>query len=341
MKKLSFSAKVLVVVVLAAFALPGFAKREVVERIIARVNSEIITQRQFEQERDSLRQQLSQQYSGAVLDQQFAEQSKNLLRDLIDQSLMVQKAQDDDINVETDLVKQLDQIRKENNLATLEDLQKEVEKTGIVWEDFKEKIRRKLLMREVMGRDVGRTIVVSREDARKYYDTHKKEFDSPGSVHLAEILISTEKHKPDEAEKRAKEAVAELANSKFNEVAQKYSDADTGKDGGDIGYFRTGTLAPALQAVVDKLDVGDNSGLIQTKYGYTILKVLEKFSPGIATFDQVEQQIEEKLYNDQMQPALRKYLTQLRKDSVVYTAPGYLDTGADRPGSAIETARAQ
>jgi peptidyl-prolyl cis-trans isomerase SurA len=338
MKKINLSVMVLATVALAGFALPGFARREVVERIIARVNSEIITERQFEQERESLRQELSKQYSGAILDQQFAEQSKNLLRDLIDQSLMVQKAQDDDINVETDLVKQLDQIRQENNLASLEDLQKEVEQTGISWEDFKEKIRRKLLMREVMGREVGRSIVVSREDARKFYDAHKKDFDSPGSVHLAEILISTEKYKPEEAEKRAKEALAALTNSKFNEIAQKYSDAPTAKDGGDIGFFRTGTLAPALQGVVDKLDVGESSGLIQTKYGYTILKVLERFSPGIATFDQVEQQIEEKLYNDQMGPALRKYLTQLRRDSVVYTAPGYIDSGADRPGT-IEAAR--
>ncbi len=104
---------------------------KIVERIIARVNNEIITQRAYEQEQEKLRQQLAEQYSGAELEAQIKEQSKNLLRDLIDQSLMVQKAKDDDINVETDVVKQLDDIRKKNNLATLEDLETAIEKARI------------------------------------------------------------------------------------------------------------------------------------------------------------------------------------------------------------------
>ena len=80
------------------------------------------------------------------------DQSKNLLRDLIDESLMVQKAKDLDINVETEIIKQLDDIRKKNNLATLEDLETEIEKQGLNYEDFKDNIRRNLLMREVMER---------------------------------------------------------------------------------------------------------------------------------------------------------------------------------------------
>ncbi len=81
---------------------------------------------------------------------------------------------------------------------------------AVNWEDFKDQIRRQLLMQEVISRDVGSRIVVTREDARKYYNQHKDDFKSEGMVHLAEILISTEKYKPEEAEKRAKDAEAEL-----------------------------------------------------------------------------------------------------------------------------------
>src|SRR5208283_418446 len=98
------------------------ASARIMERIIARVNNEIITQHQFDEEQGKLREQLAQQFSGAELDAQVRDQSKNLLRDLIDESLMVQKAKDLDMNVETDVVKELDGIRKRNNLATLEDL---------------------------------------------------------------------------------------------------------------------------------------------------------------------------------------------------------------------------
>jgi len=167
----------------------ALASARIVERIIARVNNEIITQHQYDDEQAKLRESLAQQYSGPELDAQVREQGKNLLRDLIDQSLMVQKAKDLDINVETDVVKELDGIRKRNNLGTLEDLETEVEKTGQNYEDFKDQIRRNLLMREVIEREVGSRIQVSREDSRKFYEAHKEEFKSPGMVRLGQILV--------------------------------------------------------------------------------------------------------------------------------------------------------
>jgi peptidyl-prolyl cis-trans isomerase SurA len=308
------------------------ARAKIVERIIARVNNEIITQHQYEEEQAKLREQLSQQYSGAELEAQVREQSKNLLRDLIDESLMVQKAKDLDINVETDVVKQLDEIRKKNNLATLEDLETAVEKEGLNYEDYKDQIRRNLLMREVMGREIGSRIQLSSADARKYYEAHKEEFKSPGMVRLGQILVSTEKRKPDEAEKRANEALAELkAGQRFAEVAKKYSDGASAEQGGDVGFMKEGTLAPEIAAVVGKLDVNDFSNPIQTKYGYIILKVLERYSPGIPKFEEVEQRVEEVLYEQQMAPRYRDYLTRLRKESYTFIAPGYVDTGQERP----------
>jgi peptidyl-prolyl cis-trans isomerase SurA len=305
---------------------------KIIERIIARVNNEIITQHQYETEQAELRAKLAQEYSGAELDAQVREQSKNLLRDMIDESLMVQKAKDLDINVETDVVKQLDDIRKKNNLATLEDLETEVEKQGLNYEDYKDQIRRSLLMREVIRQQVGSRIQLSQEDARKFYEAHKKEFESPGMVHLGQILISTEKQKPEEAEKRANEALAELkAGQRFADIAKKYSDGPAAEQGGDVGFMKEGTLAPDIAAVVGKLDVNDFSNPIQTRYGYIILKVLDRYSPGIPKFEEVEQRVEEILYDQKMEPRLREYLTQLRKESYIYRAPGYVDTGEERP----------
>ncbi len=314
-------------------ACPALQGAKIVERIIARVNSEIITQRAYEKEQEKLRGILAQQYSGAELEAQFKEQSKNLLRDLIDQSLMVQKAKDDDINVETDVVKQLDDIRKKNNFATLEDLETEVTKIGANYEDFKDQIRRNLLMQEVISREVGSRIQVSRDDARKYFEAHKKDFESPGMVRLGQILITTEKRKPEEAEKRANDALAELkAGQRFSEIAKKYSDGPSAEQGGDVGFLKEGTLAPEVAAVVSKLDLNEFSNPIQTKYGYIILKVLERYSAGVPKFEEVEPRVNEVLYNQQMGSKMREYMKQLRKESYIYKAPGYIDTGEERPG---------
>jgi len=315
---------------------------KIIERIIARVNNEIITQSRYDDEQAQLRSKLAEQYSGADLDAQVREQSKNLLRDLIDESLMVQKAKDLDINVETDVIKQLDEIRKKNNLATLEDLETAIEKEALNYEDYKDNIRRSLLMREVMEREVGSRIQLSQQDARKFYEAHKSEFKSPGMVHLQQILVSTDKRKPEEAEKRANEALAEIkAGQKFSEVAKKYSDGPSAEQGGDVGMLKEGTLAPDIAAAVGKLDVNEFSNPIQTKYGYIILKVMERYSPGIPKFEEVEQRVDEVLYNQKMEPRLREYLTQLRRESYIYRAPGYTDTGEQLPTDTLTAKKAQ
>ena len=325
-----------------AFVAPQAQGAHVVERIIARVNSEIITQRQFEKEKGKLHDELSQQFSGLDLDAKVNDESKNLLRNLIDQSLMVQKAKDEDVNVETDLIKRLDQMRQQDKLATIDDFQKEAEQQGINWEDFKEQLRRQLLMQEVISRDVGSRLVVTREEMRAYYEKHKEEFKSEGMVHLAEILVSNTKHTPDEAAKRSKDVVAELkGGAKFSAMVKKYSDDPSADAAGDIGMMKTSGVAPVIADAVNKLDVNENTDAIPVKSGYLILRLLERFSPGVPTFEEVESRVNEALYSQRMEPKMREYLTQLRKDSYIFLAPGYVDTGADTPGAALTPERTQ
>jgi peptidyl-prolyl cis-trans isomerase SurA len=326
----------------ATISAPPLQAAHVVERIIARVNSEIITQRQFEREKTQLREELSQQFSGVDLDAKLNDESKNLLRNLIDTSLMVQKAKDESVNVETDLIKQLDQRRKQYNLATIEDLQKDAEQAGVNWEDYKEQIRRQLLMQEVISRDVGSRIVITRQDMLKFYNEHKEQFKTNGVVHLADILVSTDKYKPEEAEKRAQAALAELrGGEKFSEVVKKYSDGPNVDQNGDFGFLKTEAIAPVIAAAINKLDINDYSDPIKLKNGYMILQLKERMSPGIPKFEEVESHVQETLYSQQMEPKLREYLTQLRKDSYIFLAPGYIDTGADTPGALLSPERTQ
>ena len=309
------------------------AKPVLVERIIARINNKIITQRQYDKESQKLHAQLARQYSGAQLQKQFAIHSKDLLRDMIDTDLLVQKAKDDDINVETDVIKQLDQIRQQNNLPTLEALQEAVEKSGMSWVDFKNQIKRKLLMRGVISQEVGSRIMLTRNDAHKYFDTHRKQFDSPPGVHLEEILISTQKHSPAEAEKLAKEAMANIQGGEhFSDVAKQLSDAPSAKDGGDIGFFKQGTIAPQIAQAIANVDTGEVSKIIKTQYGYMIFKVLEKRVGENPTFNQVADQVMSTLYDQEVQGRLRGFLTTLRKQSYIRLAPGFVDTGAPPGG---------
>jgi len=323
---------------LAALAMPlsvprANAKTVLVERIIARINNKIITQRAYDKERQTLHAQLAQQLSGQKLEQEFNQKSKDLLRDMIDQDLMVQKANDDDINVDTDVIKRLDQIRQQYNLKSLQALQDAVEKDGMNWQDFKDKIKRQLLMQRVISREVGSRIIMTRADARKYFEAHKEQFDSPPGVHLAEILISTQKHTPAEAEKLAKKAQSELqSGARFSDVAKELSDSASAKEGGDVGFFKQGTISPAIAKDISKVVVGDISPIIKTQYGYMIFKVLEKRVGKHPTFAQISNQVMNYLYEQKVQDAMRGFLTTLRKESYIRLAPGFVDTGAPPGG---------
>lgn len=309
------------------------AKTVLVERIIARINNKIITQREFDEQRENLHATLAQQYSGEQLQQEFNAQSKNLLRDMIDNDLLVQKAADDNINVETDVIKRLDQIRQQYNLPSLEALQQAVETNGLNWEDFKEQIKRGLLRQQVISQEVGSRIILTRADARKYFDAHKEQFDSRPGVHLAEILISTEKHSPADAEKLANKALGEIQNgARFSDVAKELSDSQSAKDGGDVGFFKEGTISSEIAKAIAKVDVGDVSGIIKTQYGYMIFKVLERRVGKTPTFDQVSDQVMGYLYDQRIRGDLRGFLTKLRNESSIRLAPGFVDTGAPPGG---------
>ena len=105
--------------------------------------------------------------------------------------------------------------------------------------------------------------------------------------------------------------------------------------------MKTSSVAPAIAAAISKLDNNEYTEPIQIKSGYVILRLMERFNPGIPPFDEVESHVNEALYSQQMEPKLREFLVQLRKDSYIFLAPGYIDTGAETPGAALTPERTQ
>jgi peptidyl-prolyl cis-trans isomerase SurA len=204
------------------------AKALVVEEIIARVNNDVITMSDYQKAEEQLREEVAHDCQGCPQEKlfaQFKEQQKDLLRGLIDQSLMVQRAKDMGISVESDVIKRLDDVRKQNGLASLEDLEKAVEGSGLAWEDYKTTIRNGLLTQEVVRREVGSHINIGNDEVKQYYDAHPQEFTRPEQVVLSEIFLSTEGKSPEEIESVQKKA-EDLRNrvmkgDDFNEIAKR------------------------------------------------------------------------------------------------------------------------
>lgn len=333
---LSVGVGILLALPLAASAEPAQAAstdREVLEEIVARVNNDIITRSDVERSRELLRRELSQRsQNSAEVDKLFQESEPGLLRDLIDQRLLAQRGTDMGLSVEAEVIKQLDELRQQMKLDSMEALERAMAIEGIAFQDYKQQLRDHLLSQQVIQREVSSRVFVRTEAVREYYLTHRQEFFQPERLHLREILVSTEGRSPEELparEERMREVLAKiLKGDKFDELARQYSDAPTAEGGGELGFFEPARLAPAIRDVVSKLLPGGVSDPIKTPQGWLVLQLVEHQESGIPTFEAAENQIRDKLFMTEVQPTLREFLNELRRDAYVYVKSGFVDTGA-------------
>jgi len=205
-------------------------------------------------------------------------------------------------------------------------------------------MKQSILTQKVIQQEVGAHISVTSQEMQEYYNQHKDEMQRPETVRMSEILISTQApaaaKSGGQAEVSTDEVVAKAkANAdaiyaqlqkgaKFEDLAKSASNGPTAAQGGDLEYFKRGTLSKQLEDQVFTLKPGQFTEPIRTNQGWVILKVTEHISEGVPPFKEVEPGIQERLYMVKMQPALREYLTKLREDAYIDIKPGYIDTGA-------------
>jgi peptidyl-prolyl cis-trans isomerase SurA len=367
--------------------IPAFAAGQVVEEIVVRVNSQIITSSEFARSKDQLKDDVKQQ-DAANADKLFGEREKDILRDLIDQQLLLEKGKDLGISGDTDLIKRLDQMRKEMKLETMEELEKAATSQGISYEDFKQNMRNQIITQKVIGEEVGSHLNITTEEQQKFYDEHKKEMEQPESIRLSEILIAPEKSAGEksadkpmakaadkeasdaggaaatpgqeavaaDAAKQAAEATALAAaeakanelikqirgGANFEDLAKKNSTGPSAAQGGDLGVFKRGTMAKELEDKTFAMKAGEITDVIRTKQGYAIFKVNDHQMAGIPAMKDVTAKIQDALYYDKLQPALRAYLTKLREEAYIDIKDGYVDSGASpNETKPVETAAAK
>lgn len=303
----------------------------VVEDIAARVNDQVISKSDYDRAEQDLEQEARQQ---GWTQAQLMEQKRDLMRSLIDNQLLLSKGKELGINGETEVIKRLDDMRKQYHLASLEDLQKAAEAQGVSFEDLKEQIRENVIRSEVISQEVGSHIQVAPSEIRSYYDSHQQEFEKPEEERLSEILIPTPN--PDDAtqvadaKKKADDIEARLkGGADFATVAKADSGGPTAAQGGDLGSFKRDDLhSKELEDATFSLPAGQFTQPIQTRQGWLILKVTEHQKGGVQPLDDVQNQIQETIGMQKMEPALRAYLTRLRNEASIDVRAPYFDSGA-------------
>ncbi len=305
-----------------------------VEVIIAKVNGDIITRADLERaKKDAAIALKGRGATPQQIEEALKAGEKDLLRDKIDNLLLVQRAKELNISVDSEVTKYIAGLQSETKIADPDKFQAYVrEATGMTYEDFKAETTNSMLTSRVVGQEVYSKVNIPHADIEDYYNKHKASFIRKEKVFLREILVSTEGK--DEAgkaaaEKKAKDLVVRARKGeKFLDLVRDNSESVTAKQGGDLGGWEKGDLsAEFINAMWDK-PKGYITDPIRVAAGWDIVRVEEHFKEGQATLEDVEGEIKERVAGERMAPKVREYLTDLRKSAFLELRDDATDTGA-------------
>lgn len=323
-------------VTVLAFAGVCFAADDfsVVDQIVARVNGDIVSTDELQRLTRELAVELQHQgATGSTLERELDNRKKDVLRDRIDELLLIQKGKELNINIDSDVSKYVANLQRTSGITDPDKFHEWVrQESGSSYEDFLADRKNEFLTREVIGQEVGRHINFTDKEVEDYYNAHKQDFVREEKVYLSEILISTEGKDAAAvaaAEKKAQTISNEAARGeRFSDLARDNSDAVTAKDGGTLGGYKKGDLAKPIEEAVWKLPKGGVTKPVKVPTGFEVFKVDDHTTAGLEPLAEAKPDIENQLYGPKMQPKVREYLSDLRKQAFLQIKAGYVDTGA-------------
>jgi len=299
-----------ILVAALTFLWPLVSRSEVIDKIVAIVNDDIVTLGDVQRS-----VQVEKQGTFASADEYFRDMTlKEKLDGFIEGTLIQQQAKKLKVDISDKEVEAVvDSIRKQN-LITETEFKERLQKEGISLKAFSEGIRNNLLRNRVLARAISTTILVTEANIKAYYDTNPDEFRSE-EFRLQQIFISSRR---EDAVTRAQAAFKLLQEEQpFESVAKEYSDDPSGARGGDIGFVKKEELIPQLLQAISLLMPGTSSHPVVTPYGYHIMKLLEQRKSEAVPFDSVKEAIKSKLTQQETQKRYKDYIDKIRTASYI------------------------
>jgi peptidyl-prolyl cis-trans isomerase SurA len=349
MKKKLFAAAV----ILAASVVP--MRGDIIEQVLVKVNGDIITKIELEQQQvQALRQKMQVQQidpeslkNDETLKKALAEVTPAVLANAIDQLLLIQRGRELGLKLSDDQFKQVvANIRKENKLDDEKKFLEVLAQENMTMESLRKQIENSMLVEQVQRQEIGSKLSITEEEGRQYYAKHPDEFTESASVTLREIFIEVPSAAggvnvaaDDEAKKKIEDVRARALKAEdFAKLAAEVSTSPSKANGGLIGPFSQSDMSPQLLALVEKMRPGDVTAPIRTAKGYQIFK-LETLKPrALQPFDSVRDLIVDKVAGARTQVEMRKFLTRLRSQAIIEWKNEELKKAYEKYVNAVEAA---
>lgn len=293
---------------------PSASRAETVERVVAKVNGQIITLSEFQGRQIAAAQ--AQRIDPSQIPAFLRQNNARILQDAIDEILILQQAEDAGIRAPDAWIDDaIEGIKKENRITSDEQMQEALAREGLTLAELRQNIERGVLRRIVVQRDVQPRIEASEADVRAEYEKLKAgEFTKPATVTLQEILVAEDSG--GQALARELKARAE-AGEDFEQLARSHSAAPSRGNGGDLGQIARGDLHPDLEKVAFALSVGSVSDPIPVEGGYRLVRVVAKTTGSTTPYEAVKDRVRERVMMERFDKAYDDYMAGLRETAVV------------------------
>jgi parvulin-like peptidyl-prolyl isomerase len=293
--------------VLSLALLGGAVRGEIVERVVAKANGGIVTLSEFE-----ARQVAAVQSARVPPDQIEAylrDNNQRILQEAIDDVILLKRGEQQGVRVRPEYIDELiDGIKKENNIASDQELADQLRREGMSLGDLRRSLERSIVKRQVLARELEPKTVVTDAEALAEYQRNLDRYRRPESVHLFEIVAPTEG--------RAKEIVTRArGGADFAELARAHSTAASRERGGDLGTVTRGDLAPELEKVAFSLPLGGVSDPLAADGGWRVLRVAARNEASVASFEEMKGAITQQLSQTKMVREYEAYIANLRKQA--------------------------
>ncbi|MEJ2689741.1 MAG: peptidylprolyl isomerase [Deltaproteobacteria bacterium] len=289
-------------------------------KIVAKVNDSVITDAELNRELSMIKQRLEGQ-GQTISDAKLKEIKSKVLDGLVNRDLLYGVCRKDGIKADEKEVEKAFQMIKAR--YSNDDAFKKMLQQFNLTEDFiKQDIAREMAIKKMIDARFVKEIKVTDEEAKDYYEKNKANFRQPESVKASHILIKVNEDAVPEIKAKAKAKILEIkkkieAGADFGEMAKKYSEGPSAAKGGDLGYFRRGQMVKPFEDAAFALKPGEMSDVVETKFGYHLIKSFDKKEESVVPFEQLKDRITMFLKQGKLRKAVSDFIDSLRAKSTI------------------------
>ena len=293
------------------------------EAMVVKINDTVIKEKDVAVEVNKrLAAQAKRMPPGMEINDMMRNQVRQMVVDMkVQQALVEQKLAAKKIKVtDEEVTKEIEKIAEQQKIK-MEDIPAEIEKFGMTMDDLKQQMRMKAEVDKLIAAEM-KDGQVKDEEVQAFYDDNPQYFEQAERVQASHILVKVDENATDEQKAAAKAKIEDLlkkvkAGEDFAELAKANSDCPSAKDGGDLGPFSRGQMVPAFESAAYSMKDGEISDVVETQFGYHIIKKVKHLEAGKTPFDEVKDKITQHLTQQKQSQFWETYSKQMKDEAKI------------------------